>query len=93
MIFQAALRPNLRPNRPSNHSQPTKTLVFLPTTAPIQGVDQEIWKTMIRRTFDVDTESIELAKATQIVAMVTSRMQQDAFLATVKVSRHPEVTI
>ena len=36
-------------------------------------VDQEIWATMIRRTFDVETESIDLGKATQIVAMVTSR--------------------
>ena len=29
MVFHPALRPNLRPNRPSTHSQPTKTLGFV----------------------------------------------------------------
>ena len=38
MIFHPALRPSLRPHRPANHAQPTKTLIF-PTTVSEQLSD------------------------------------------------------
>ena len=37
--------------------------------ARIQGVDQEIWAIMIRRTFNVETESIDLGKGSWTVGV------------------------
>jgi len=58
---------------------------LMQTTRPadllaLQKIDQQIWAEMIRRSFAIETEPIAVGAARQVVATVTSRMQQDAFI-------------
>lgn len=49
--------------------------------AEIQALDGKIWTSIMKRTFGVSPEPIELDQARQIVYMVTSSLQQAEFLS------------